>query len=136
MLILVYVRGRIDPVEYSADSLIIIETPQYTMDLSSDNTNLDTDRTSARNKEMFSYYGYSELIGGLVPNVTLTEVSPLTFNPDNCLLENSWVLPKVAASYIAIVGDLDNNEVMSRVNENLIPLQKYWSDYKVNNLTL
>ena len=63
MLILVYVRERITPVVYSAESLVILETPQYTMDLSaSDQSVIDTDATNTRNKDMFSYYGYSELI--------------------------------------------------------------------------
>jgi hypothetical protein len=133
MLILVYVRERITPVVYSAESLVILETPQYTMDLSaSDQSVIDTDATNTRNKDMFSYYGYSELI----LNKTINETSPLTFNPENCLIENSWVLPKVAASYIAIVGDLSTNEVMARVNENLVPLATYWKDNNVNNLTL
>jgi len=136
MLILVYVRGRISPITFNVDSLVVLETPQYTMEISSDNAQLDITATTQRNSEMFSYYGYSELINGLVPNVTVPEVSPLNFNPDNCLLENSFVLPKVAMSYIAIIGDLENNDVMKRVNENLVPLQAYWSENNVNNLTL
>jgi len=96
MLILVYVRGRIDPITFNVDSLVILETPQYTMEISSDNADLDITATTERNSEMFNYYGYNAIIDGLIPNVTVPEVSPLNLNPTNCLLENSFVLPKVA----------------------------------------
>jgi hypothetical protein len=83
---------------------------------------------------MYTYYGYNFL---LKPNniSNISEVSPLTFNPQNCKLENSWVLPKVAASQIAIVGDTSQG-IMKRINDYMTPLQKYWSDNEVNNLTL
>jgi len=37
--------------------------------------------------------------------------NPLNFNPINCGLDRSWVLPKVASPIIAIVGP-DDNPVM------------------------
>jgi len=45
MLILVYVRSRISPVINDARNLILLETPQYTINLSSDNLTLDLDTT-------------------------------------------------------------------------------------------
>jgi len=44
-------------------------------------------------------------------NITESRTSPLNFNPTNCNTTSSWVLPKVASPYIAIVGK-DDNAVM------------------------
>lgn len=100
--------------------------------LSDDGLTIDTDATSAKVNGLYNYYFYEELIA----SGNVTDHSPMSFNPVNCMLNQSWVLPKIAASYIAIVGNLQENAVMNRVNNYMVPLQKYWADNKVNNLTL
>lgn len=45
------------------------------------------------------------------------------------------MLPKVAASRIAIVGQNDN-AVMKKINTYMVALQAYWATNQVNNLTL
>ena len=57
------------------------------------------------------------------------------FNPPACSIENSWVLPKVASTYIAIIGKTDN-AVMERVNTYMMALVDYWSANNINNFTL
>ncbi len=47
----------------------------------------------------------------------------------------SWVLPKVASSIIAIVGPT-SNPVMERINQYLTALQSFWATNKINELTL
>jgi hypothetical protein len=63
------------------------------------------------------------------------EYGPQFFNPENCLLENSWVLPKVASSYIALVG-VSTEPIMQKINTNLQLMVDYWSANQVNNLTI
>ena len=46
------------------------------------------------------------------------------------------MLPKIASSYIALVGVSPANPVMTRINDYLVPLQQYWAANQVNNLTL
>jgi hypothetical protein len=68
-------------------------------------------------------------------DVTTNRSSPLQFDPTNCNITNSWVLPKVASSYIAIIGQNDN-AVMTRINTYMVALQAYWALNTVNDLTL
>lgn len=100
MLILVYVRSRITPEVFDSKALILLETPQYTIDLKTDNT-FDLVTTQARLDAFSEYYGYNI-------SVTDNSTSPLNFNPSACTKESSWVLPKVASSIIAIVAPTSN----------------------------
>jgi len=50
------------------------------------------------------------------------------------LLEKSFVIPKVSASLIAIVGP--NSTVSDNIVSYLEALQAYWSTNTINNLTL
>ena len=61
------------------------------MQLSEDGKSIDDSATNTRNEDFYNYYGYDLLIA----NGTYVDSSPLNFNPTNCQLENSWVLPKV-----------------------------------------
>lgn len=89
MLILVYVRTRITPTTYDSATLAFTETPQYTIDLATDGS-LDISSTELRMADFSSYY--------LFPiQVTTDRSSPLNFDPTNCNITNSWVLPKVAS---------------------------------------
>lgn len=72
--------------------------------------------TNERLNAFFNYNNYTWPTGG-VYLADLYPFSPLTFNPSNCLKNNSFVIPKVASSYIAIVGQ--NNSAQTRVNDYL-----------------
>ena len=63
------------------------------------------------------------------------EYGPQTFNPTNCILENSWVLPKVASPYIALVG-VNDEQIMQKIESNLQLMVDYWQGNQVNNLTI
>jgi hypothetical protein len=89
MLILVYVRTRISPTTYTSATLAFYETPQFTIDLATDGS-LDIAATQARIAPFSGYYKKPY-------TVTTDRSSPLNFNPTNCNLTNSWVLPKVAS---------------------------------------
>lgn len=133
MLILVYVRSRIDPTYFNASTLALLEIPQYQIDMGSDGL-LDLDSTQERMANFTKYYYYN--LPTLTLDVETDPSSPLQLNPENCLLNSSFVLPKVAAPYIAIVGDLTTNGVMNRINNYMVQLQKYWATNSINNLTL
>lgn len=100
--------------------------------LTQDGLSIDKDATDLKVKGLYDYYFYSELIA----SGNVSDASPLTFNPVNCLKNQSWVLPKIAASQIAIVGNLQENAVMSRINNYMVALQKYWAVNNVNELYL
>jgi len=72
------------------------------------------------------------LFGPYIPSLDPT--SPLNFNPPACLTENSFVIPKVGAPLIAIVGP--NSTVSDNIVNYLTTLQSYWSTNNINNLTL
>lgn len=125
MLILVYVRSRIEPTVYSANSLAALEKPQFQIDMFPDGS-LDIDGTQTRIEAFSSYYFYPTSFTETGPvfetiNIRNASTSPLMFNPPACMLNSSWVLPKVASSYIAIVGQ-DDNAVMQRINTYMIAL--------------
>lgn len=94
------------------------------------NGNVDETTTNSRNQALFDYYNYT----GLMAVEGYEPVSPLNFNPSNCLKENSWVLPKVAANNIALVGVSTDNKVMTRINTYLTSMVTYWQANEVNDL--
>ena len=99
---------------------------------------LDIAGTQTRMEQFSSYYSYpfnSTTLQFETINIRNSSTSPLMFNPPACSIENSWVLPKVASTYIAIVGKTDN-AVMERVNTYMMALVDYWSANNINNFTL
>jgi hypothetical protein len=51
------------------------------------------------------------------------------------MLNQSWVLPRVASSIIALVG-VNDNAVMTNINAQMTAYQAYWQANSVNNLTI
>jgi hypothetical protein len=85
----------------------------YTAVLDSNGT-VDLNATNAKVNGFFNYNNYTYQTGGNY-SANLYPYSPFTFNPSNCLQNSSFVLPKVASPYIAIVGQ--NNSAQTRVND-------------------
>lgn len=95
---------------------------------------IDVVATDAQVTGFFDYTNHwpTKIFGPYNP--TLDPTSPLNFNPPNCLEENSFVIPKVPANIIAVVGP--NSTVSDNIVNYLETLQTYWSANNINNLTL
>jgi hypothetical protein len=127
MLILVWIRTLITPTELDANALFLLETPQYTVTLDALG-DLDISGANSRLQQFSNYYEYPI-------DVTNDTASPLEFNPVSCMLNQSWVLPRVASSIIALVG-VNDNAVMTNINAQMTAYQAYWQANSVNNLTI
>lgn len=127
MLMLVWIRSLITPSELDAHALFLLEVPQYTVTLDSLGA-LDIAGTNTRLEAFSNYYQYPI-------DVTTDSQSPLEFNPVSCMLNNSWVLPRVASNIIALVGVTDN-AVMQNIEATMTAYQEYWQANAVNNLTV
>lgn len=95
-----------------AADLIDLEFPQFPLSYSEGTDNIDLLLSVKQNKDFFAFQNYKGPGGAYVDidDIPAAErplysiSSALAWIPKNCLLESSFVLPKVAAPIIAAVG--------------------------------
>lgn len=110
MLVLVYARIRITPTETGALYLSALQTPQFPMIFNTDGTP-DFTATNAAVQPFLKYDDYpiydprNETYVDYDSQTNSTaNFSPLYLSPINCWRASSFVLPKVNAPIIGVIG--------------------------------
>jgi len=113
MLVVVWMRSKMEPFTVGGDAITLLKHGMYSMDVRNDDNNISPVGSAERVGDFMLFNEHADIFD-YGYNPTYDPFSPLFFNPTNCEKGHSFMLPQVAATIVAIVNDEPTNATEDR----------------------